>query len=93
MLCIDGYSGHTEVYFLSNKEAATTLDALKHLAALTEQQTRQRVKKIRTDEEKEFTNALWKAYLGEQGIVHELTTTYSSASNGVVKHRHRTIIE
>ena len=36
MLCIDGYSGHTEVYFLSNKEAATTLDALKHLAALTE---------------------------------------------------------
>ena len=72
---------------------ATTLDALKHLATLTKQQTRQRVKKIRTDEGKEFTNTLWKAYLGEQGIVHELTTAYSSASNSVIEHCHCTIIE
>ena len=46
MLCVDGHSGHTEAYFLSNKEAATTLDALKHYAALTEQQTGQKVKRV-----------------------------------------------
>ena len=32
-------------------------------------------------------------YLNEQGIIHEFTTAYSSASNGVVEHSHRTIIE
>ena len=93
MPCVDGYSGHIETYFLPNKEAATTLDALRHYIALTERQTRHKVKKIRTDEGMEFTNNVWKAYLNEQGIIHEFTTAYSSASNGVVERSHRTIIE
>ena len=62
MLCINGHSGHTEAYFLSNKEAVTTLDALKHYIALTKWQTGQKVKRIQTDEGMEFTNTIWKAY-------------------------------
>ena len=93
MPCVDGYSGHIKTYFLPNKEAAMTLDALRHYIALTKQQTRQKVKKIQTDEGMEFTNNLSKTYLNEQGIIHEFTTAYSSASNGVIECSHHTIIE
>ena len=71
----------------------TTLDALKHYAALTEWQTGQKVKRIQTDEGTEFTNTIWKAYFSENGIIHESTTAYSSASNGMVECHHCTIIE
>jgi len=48
---------------------------------------------IRTDEGPEFCNTLWSTYLTEHGIVHEMTTAYSSESNGVVEHSNQTIIE
>ena len=93
MPCVNGHSGHTKAYFLSIKEVVTTLDPLKHYATLMEQQTGKSIKRIQTDEGMKFTHTMWKTYVDKQGIIHELTTTYSSASNGVVECYHHTIIE
>ena len=42
MPCIDGCSGCTKVYLLSNNEVVTTLDAIKHYIALPEWQNGQK---------------------------------------------------
>lgn len=44
MEVVDTYGGHTEGYFLTDKEAEMTLLALKHYVVLAEQQTGQSVK-------------------------------------------------
>ena len=44
MEAVDAYGGHTEGYFLADKEAKTTLTALKHYVALAECQTGKKVK-------------------------------------------------
>ena len=93
MPVIDGFSRYTEGYFLADKQAETTLEALKQNIVLTEPQTGNRVWCVHTDEGTEFCNESWHKFLMERGIVHETTTVYSSASNRVVECAHQTIIE
>ena len=93
MLIVDGFSGSAKGYFLADKQASTTLEALKQNIALSEQQMGQKIKCIHTDEGTEFCNSSWHDFLTSHGIVHETTSAHSSASNGVVERTHRTIIE
>ena len=78
MEVVDVYGGHTEGYFLADKEAKTTLAALKHYVALVERQTGKKVKCLRVDGGTKFCNRLWEEWCGERGIVLESTTAYSS---------------
>lgn len=44
MEIVDAFSGHTEGYFLTDKEAETMIAGLRHYVALAECQTGKRVK-------------------------------------------------
>src|ERR1700735_1967531 len=67
MEIVDAYGGHTEGYFLADKEAETTLTALKHYVALAERQTGKKIKCLRVDGGAEFCNKLWEDWCGEWG--------------------------
>ena len=51
-----------------------------------------KLKKIRSDDRKEFDNTNIKAYCDEVGIKHEVSATYTSQQNGVVERNNRTLI-
>ena len=51
-----------------------------------------KLKKIRSDNEKEFDNTNIEAYCDEVGIKHEVSTTYTPQQNGVVERNNRTLI-
>ena len=93
MLVVDGFSGSAKGYFLTDKQVSTTLEALKQNIGLSERQMGQKIKCIQTDEGTEFCNSSWHDFLTSHGIIRETTSAHSSASNGVVEHTHRTIIE
>ena len=93
MLVVDGFSGLAKGYFLADKQASTTLEALKQNIALSERQTGQKIKCIQTDKGTEFCNSSWHDFLTSHGIIHETTSAHSSASNGVVECTHHMIIE
>ena len=51
-----------------------------------------KLKKIRSDNEKEFDNTNIEAYCDEAGIKHEVSATYTPQQNGVVERKNRTLI-
>ena len=51
-----------------------------------------KLKKIRSDNGKEFDNTNIEAYCDEVGIKHEVSTTYTPQQNGVVERKNRTLI-
>lgn len=93
MQAVNGKSTHTEGYYLAEKNAEMTLEAFKSYHIMAERQTGKKLKCIRTDGGREFCNELWDSYCKEFGIVHEVTSPYSSQSNGVIKHANQTVIE
>jgi transposase InsO family protein len=50
-----------------------------------------KIKKIRSDNGKEFDNTNIEAYCDEIGIKHEVSSTYTQ-QNGVVERKNRTLI-
>jgi hypothetical protein len=93
MLFTNRGAGHSKVYFLANKLAKMTLQALKHYHKLSEKQTGKPLKQNRMDEGSEFDDRLWKEYLAEHGIIHEMTSPYSSSRNAIAKHVNRTVMD
>ena len=85
MQAVDGKSTHTKGYYLADKNAETTLEAFKSYHIMAKRQTGRKLKRIRMDGGKEFCNKLWESYCKEFGIIHEVTSPYSSQSNGVVE--------
>jgi transposase InsO family protein len=51
-----------------------------------------KIKKIRSNNEKEFNNINIEAYCDEVGIKHEVSVTYTPQQNGVVERKNRTLI-
>jgi transposase InsO family protein len=51
-----------------------------------------KIKKIRSDNQKEFENTNIHEYCDEIGIKHELSATYTPQQNGVVERNNRTFI-
>ena len=51
-----------------------------------------KLKKIKSDNGKEFDNTNIEAYCDEVGIKHEVSTTYTPQQNGVVERKNRTLI-
>ena len=51
-----------------------------------------KLKKIRSDNGKEFDNTNIEVYCDEVGIKHEVSTTYTPQQNGIVERKNRTLI-
>ena len=65
MELVDAFRGHAEWYFLADKEAEMTLEALKHYIALAEHQTGRKLKCLCMDGGSEFCNRLWEGWCRE----------------------------
>lgn len=86
----DEATGFRSVYFM--KQKSETLQSFKQF--LTDiSQTKWTVKKIRTDNGREYVNHEFKNFLLEKGILHECTPAYSPALNGIAERENRTLLE
>lgn len=93
LVAMDQGSAGCEAWYLANKAKETTVACLESFDARVKTQYGLQVKCIRTDGGKEFDNNLWAAYCTKRGIDHETTPPHSSAANGVVEQRNRTILD
>ena len=93
LLVKDEASCYRCIYFLRTKEAAEVLKWLKVHVTKTENQTGVRVKRLRSDNGREFDNELVRSFLEEKGIAYETTVSYSPYMNGLVERDNRTVQE
>ncbi|GLB45342.1 hypothetical protein LshimejAT787_2200050 [Lyophyllum shimeji] len=81
----DNGSSHRRTFFLPNRLAETTLDALRTYKLESEKITGKVMVHIRTDNAPEFKSQLWTEFFREHGLIFVPTAPYSSASNGTVE--------
>ena len=89
LLIVDDYSRYTWVFFLHDKTEVAS--CFKKFAKRAQNEFEVKLKKIRSDNGKEFDNTNIEAYCDEVGIKHEVSTTYTQ-QNGVVERKNRTLI-
>jgi transposase InsO family protein len=89
MLIIDDYSRLTWVSFL--KEKAEAFEKFKIFKALTENQTGNRLKVVRSDRGGEFMSSDFKEFCDKHGIKREYTIPGTPQQNGVVERQNRTV--
>jgi transposase InsO family protein len=89
MLIIDDYSRLTWVSFL--KEKAEAFEKFKIFKALTENQTGNRLKAVRSDRGGEFMSSDFKEFCDKHGIKREYTIPGTPQQNGVVERQNRTV--
>ena len=82
MPIIDAEHRVKEFYFMSNREAPTTLAAFDKFRRLYETQTSKRIKRVRFNNEFAVPKE-WEDYCHEHGIRIEPTTPYPSQMNGI----------
>ncbi|KAI5354607.1 hypothetical protein L3X38_007502 [Prunus dulcis] len=91
LLFIDDYTRMAWVYFLRNKSNA--FECFKKFKAMTELQSGDKVKSLRSDRGGEFMSNEFLTYCSEAGIQRQLTVAYSPKQNGVAERKNRTVIE
>jgi transposase InsO family protein len=91
MLIIDGYSRLTWVSLL--KEKAKAFEKFKIFKALTETQTGERLKAVRSDKGGNFMSRDFKEFCDEHGIKREYTIPRTPQQNGVVERQNRIVQE
>jgi len=79
-----------EVVMLCNKSDA--LQVFKNYKHKIENLTGKRIKKLRTDNGKEYMSKEDSNFLREKGITHELNIEYTSQQNGVAERASRTFM-
>jgi transposase InsO family protein len=87
---VDDYSRYTWVFFLHDKSEVAS--CFKKFAKRAQNKFEVKLKKIRSDNGKEFDNTNIEAYCDEVGIEHEVSTTYTPQQNSVVERKNRTLI-
>jgi transposase InsO family protein len=84
MLFVDVYSRYMWPYYI--KEQSEAAKCLKEFHAMVEWQSNHgKLVTIRTDNAKEFVEGEFSLYCRQQGIQHQTTAPYSSASNSIVE--------
>ncbi|WVZ55414.1 hypothetical protein U9M48_006074 [Paspalum notatum var. saurae] len=91
LVIVDDYSRFTWVFFLSDK--GETQEVLKKFMTRAQNEYEVKIKKVRSDNGKEFKNTGVEEYLDEEGIKHEFSVPYTPQQNGVVERKNRTLIE
>jgi transposase InsO family protein len=90
LVIVDDYSRYTWTFFLHNKSEVAA--CFKKFAKRAQNEFEVKIKKIRSDNGKEFDNTNIKAYCDEVGIKHEVCATYTPQQNSVVERKNRTMI-
>lgn len=88
---IDDCSRYIEVVMLRNK--SDVFQAFKDYKRKVENQTGQRIKKLRTDNAREYLSNNFANYLKEEGVRHQLSVEYTPQQNGVAERANRTLVE
>jgi hypothetical protein len=93
MLVSDGGTSMKFPLFLTDKTAATTLNAFTIWLTEAELQTGERLRRVRIDLGGEFDNNLFIPFCAKRGIIVEKIPKDSSSANGHVERGNRTVIE
>ena len=80
---IDEFSRNTWIYFLKKK--SEVFDRFKEFKALVENQTKKKIKMLRTDNGGDFCNKEFEEFCKKCGIARQKTTPYTLEQNGVVE--------
>ena len=88
---VDDYSRYAYIYLLKSKDQA--FDFYVRYVTEVENLHDRRVKRIRTDNGREFMNSHFDQFNQSKGIIHDHTTPYTPQSNGVVERFNRTLFE
>ncbi|CAL8130673.1 unnamed protein product [Prunus armeniaca] len=91
MLIIDDFTRMIWVYFLRNKFEA--FNCFKKFKSMTELQSGQKVKCLRSDRGGEFLSSEFAQFCEDHGIQRQLTMAYTPQQNGVVEKKNKTIVE
>jgi hypothetical protein len=87
----DDRTRYTETTMLRNR--SDVLEAFKTFKLKAEKQTGQRIKKLRTDNGREYLSNAFKDFLRSEGILHQLSVEYTPQQNGVAERKNRTLVE
>jgi hypothetical protein len=90
LVIVDDFSRYTWTFFLHDKSKVA--NCFKKFAKRAQNELEVKIKKIRSDNMKEFDNTKIEAYCDEIGIKHEVSSTYTPQQNGVVERKNRTLI-
>jgi len=88
---IDDFSRYTEIIML--RKRSDVLQAFKNYKRRMENQTGRRIKKLRTDNGKEYLSNDFKKFLEDESIARQLSVEYTPQQNGVAERANRTIVE
>ena len=88
---IDDFSRNTWIYFLKKKSEA--FDRFKEFKALVENQTKKKIKVLRTDNGGEFCSKEFEEFSSKCGITRQKTTPYTPQQNRVVERMNKTLME
>lgn len=91
MTLIDDKTRKTFVYFLRYK--SEVFNVFQNFKTMVEKQTGCKIKKLRSDNGKEYVNKRMEEYLQNKGIIHQLSAPYTPEQNGVAERANRTIVE
>jgi transposase InsO family protein len=89
LVIVDDYSRYTWTFFLHDKSEVAA--CFKKFAKRAQNEFKVKIKKIRSDNGKEFDNTNIEAYCDEIGIKHQVSSTYTQ-QNGVVERKNQTLI-
>jgi transposase InsO family protein len=90
LVIVDDFSRYTWVFFLHDKSEVAYI--FKKFAKKAQNEFECKIKKIRSDNRKEFDNTNIHEYCDEIGIKHEVSATYTPQQNGVVERKNMTLI-
>ena len=90
LVIVDDFSRYTWVFFLHDKSEVASI--FKKFAKKSQNEFDFKIKKIISDNEKEFDNTNIHEYCDEIGMKHEVSATYTPQQNGVVERKNRTLI-
>ena len=89
LVIVDDYSRYSWVFFLHDKSEVAS--CFKKFTKRIQNKFEVKLKKIWSDNGKEFDNTNIEAYCDEVGIKHEVSATYTQ-QNGVVEKKNQTLI-
>lgn len=91
MSFIDEYSHYSTIYFLKLKSSA--LESFKKYVSMSEKETGEKLKCIRSDNGGEYTSQSWIYFCEMKGINHSMGPAHSPQLNGVAERFNQTLLD
>ena len=87
---IDEFTRKMWIYLI--KQKSEVFNIFKKFKLLSEKQSDKVIKVLRTDGGGEYNSHEFQVFCDEEGIIHEVTSSYTPQHNGVAERRNRTIL-